>query len=62
MRNGITPDPGKIFPIPGIDTLTYVRPTVKNQNIIVGDFTYFSDIDFESHVTHFYDFKEIKIK
>ena len=57
MRNGITPDPGKIFPIPGIDTLTYVRPTVKNQNIIVGDFTYFSDIDFESHVTHFYDFK-----
>ena len=50
------PDPNKIFPIPGCDAVTYVHPTLKNPNIIVGDFTYFSDVDFESHVTHHYDF------
>lgn len=50
------PDPEKIFPIAGCDTVTQVRPVVKNPNIIVGDFTYFSDVDFESHVLHHYDF------
>lgn len=50
------PDPEKIFPISGCKTVTHVRPTVKNPNIIVGDFTYFSDVDFESHVLHHYDF------
>ena len=50
------PDPNKIFPIPGCDAVTYVRPTLKNPNIIVGDFTYSCDVDFESHVTHHYDF------
>ncbi|MCR5485044.1 MAG: CatB-related O-acetyltransferase [Clostridiales bacterium] len=34
----------------------YVKPTVKNPNIIVGDFTYIADAEFESHVTHHYDF------
>jgi virginiamycin A acetyltransferase len=33
-----------------------VKPTLKNPNIIVGDFTYFSDTDFEKQVQHFYDF------
>ena len=56
MKNGITPNPDKIFPVPNCDTVTYVRPTIKNPNIIVGDFTYFSDIDFEKHVTHHYEF------
>jgi virginiamycin A acetyltransferase len=55
MKN-LNPDPNEIFPIPGIDTVTYVKPTVKNKNIAVGDFTYFGDTDFESHVTHHYDF------
>jgi virginiamycin A acetyltransferase len=55
MKN-LNPDPNVIFPIPGIDTVTYVKPTVKNKNIAVGDFTYFGDTDFESHVTHHYDF------
>lgn len=49
-------DPNNIFPIKGLNTLTYVKPTIKNQNIIVGDYTYFGDTDFESHVTHLYDF------
>lgn len=56
MKNGITPNPDNIFPVPECDTVTYVKPTIKNPNIIVGDFTYFSDVDFESHVTHHYDF------
>jgi virginiamycin A acetyltransferase len=48
------PDPNVIFPVPNIKTVIYVKPAIKNKNIIVGDFTYFSDTDFESHVTHFY--------
>jgi virginiamycin A acetyltransferase len=55
MTNNL-PDPSVIFPVPNIKTVTYVKPTIKNKNIIVGDFTYFSDVDFEKHVTHFYDF------
>ena len=50
------PDPNRIFPVTGCDTVTYIKPTVKNPNIVVGGFTYFSDTDFESHVTHHYDF------
>ena len=56
MKNGIIPDPNRIFPVPGFDTVTYVKPTIKNPSIVVGDFTYFSGADFESRVTHHYDF------
>lgn len=56
MKDKILPDPNKLYPIPGIKTVTYVKPTIKNPNITVGEFTYFSDINFESHVTHHYDF------
>lgn len=55
MKNTL-PNPNEVFPIRGNETVTYVKPTVTNPNIIVGDFTYFSDVDFESHVTHNYDF------
>lgn len=54
--NSEIPNPNKIFPVPNIDFVTYVKPTIKNKNIIAGDFTYFSDVDFEKHVTHHYDF------
>ncbi|SHE31427.1 virginiamycin A acetyltransferase [Mariniphaga anaerophila] len=50
------PNPDAIFPVPNIKSVTYVKPTVKSKNIVVGDFTYFSGIDFEKHVTHHYDF------
>ena len=50
------PDPNVAHPIPNVESMTFVKPTVKNPNIIVGDFTYFADTDFESHVTHHYDF------
>lgn len=61
MKNNIMPDPNKVFPVPGFDTVTYVKPTIKNPHIIVGDFTYFSDRDFESHVLHHYDFYEDRL-
>ncbi len=56
MRDGKSPNPNNIFPVKGFDTVTYVKPTITKPNIIVGDFTYFSDKDFEKHVTHHYDF------
>ncbi|MCR5693349.1 MAG: CatB-related O-acetyltransferase [Clostridia bacterium] len=49
------PDPGEIYPVPGYFKEIYVKPVLKNPNIIAGDFTYIADSDFESHVTHFYD-------
>ena len=50
------PNPNKIFPMKNNRTIINVKPTIKNKNIIVGDFTYFADTDFEKHVTHHYDF------
>ena len=54
------PDPSEKFPIQGVN-LSYIKPTITKPNIIVGDFTYFADSDFESHVTHHYDFIGDKI-
>ena len=38
------------------DKVTYIKPTIKSKNVIVGDFSYYADADFESRVTHHYDF------
>lgn len=54
MKNGKMPDPNTIHPIAGYEKEIYVKPTVKNPNIMVGEFTYIADSEFESHVTHFY--------
>lgn len=56
MKNNILPDPNKIYPVPGFDTVTYIKSTITNPNIIVGDFSYFSGVDFQKHVTHHYEF------
>lgn len=56
MNKNTKPDPEEIFPVPGFETVTYVKPTVKNPHIIVGDFTYFSGRNFEEQVFHHYDF------
>jgi virginiamycin A acetyltransferase len=61
MKETLLPDPKVVFPVPGIHTVTYVKPTITNKHIIVGDFTYFSDVDFEKHVTHFYEFYDDKL-
>lgn len=55
MKDGKRPNPNIIHPIPGYDQEIYVKPTIKNPNIIVGEFTYIADAEFESHVTHHYE-------
>jgi virginiamycin A acetyltransferase len=54
-RSMNTPDPTRTHPVPGFP-VTYIKPTVTRPNIIVGDFTYYSGEDFESRVTHHYEF------
>ena len=54
MKNGITPNPDTIHPIAGYENEIYVKPTLTNPNIVVGEFTYIADKEFESHVTHLY--------
>lgn len=61
MKNGKNPDPMTIHPIPGYDREIYVKPAITNPNIIVGDFTYIADSDFESHVTHLYEWNGDKL-
>ena len=54
------PDPNVAFPNPKIPSLCYIKNVVKNPRIIIGDYTYYDDVDgadqFENHVTHFYNF------
>ena len=61
MKDGIKPNPNTIHPIPGYDKEIYIKPTVQNPNIIVGDFTYIADSEFESHVTHHYEWSGDKL-
>lgn len=61
MKNGKKPNPNVIHPIKGYDKEIYIKPSVKNQNIIVGEFSYIADSDFESHVTHLYDWNGDKL-
>jgi Acetyltransferase (isoleucine patch superfamily) len=56
MKHDKAPDPNTIHPIPGYDGEIYIKPTLTNPNIIVGDFSYIADTDFERHVTHHYAF------
>lgn len=60
-KDGIKPNPNKVFPVPGFKTVTYVKPTVKSSNVEVGDFTYFSDVFFERHITHKYEYYPDKL-
>lgn len=55
------PDPNKKHPILGYDKEIYVKPTITNPNIVVGDFTYIADSEFESHVTNFYPWSRDKL-
>ena len=61
MKNGRCPNPNTVHPIPGYDKEIYVKPTITNPNIIVGDFTYIADSEFESHVTHHYEWNGDKL-
>ena len=61
MKNGKMPNPNTINPIAGYDKEIYIKPTIKNRNIIVGDFSYIADSNFESHVTHHYEWNNDKL-
>ena len=61
MKDGKHPNPNTIHPIAGYDKEIYVKPTITNPNIIVGDFTYIADSDFESHVSHLYEWNDDKL-
>ena len=55
MKDCKLPDPNIVHPIKGYDREIYIKPTLKKPNIVVGDFTYIADSEFESHVTHHYE-------
>ncbi len=55
------PNPNKKYPIPGYEKEIYIKPTISNPNITVGDFTYIADCEFESHVTNFYPWSRDKL-
>ena len=61
MKNGKKPDPDVIHPIAGYNKEIYVKPAVRNPNIIVGEFTYIADSEFEGHVTNFYPWSRDKL-
>lgn len=61
MKNDTKPNPNTIHPIEGYDKEIYVKPTITNPNILVGDFTYIADSEFESHVTNFYPWSRDKL-
>ena len=54
------PTPNSIIPNKDIPSVCFIKNVVKNPNIIIGDYTYYDDVDgaenFENHVTHFYPF------
>ena len=54
MKSGKLPNPDTVHPIPGYEKEIYVKPTITNPSILVGEFTYIADAEFERHVTHFY--------
>jgi len=61
MQKNPKPNPNNKYPIPGYEKEIYVKPTIQNKNIMVGDFTYIADSSFENHVTHHYDFIKDKL-
>lgn len=61
MKDGIRPDPNTIHPIAGYENEIYIKPTLTNPNIIVGEFSYIADPAFESRVTHHYQWNGDKL-
>jgi len=54
------PAANAIYPNPAIKEVVFVKNVIRRPNIEVGDYTYYDDpvnpTDFESHVTHHYEF------
>jgi virginiamycin A acetyltransferase len=62
MKTDKTPDPNVPNPVPNIDSVICVKPTITRKNIIVGDFTYFSEPDFEKRVSHHFIYRKSRHK
>jgi len=54
------PNPNAIYPNEHIKSICYIKNVITRQNIIVGEYTYYDDVNgaerFEEHVTHHYEF------
>ncbi|ETT45093.1 MULTISPECIES: Vat family streptogramin A O-acetyltransferase [Paenibacillus] len=54
------PNPNTLYPNEQIKSICYIKNAITRDNIIVGDYTYYDDINgaekFEERVTHHYDF------
>ncbi|WP_165430779.1 Vat family streptogramin A O-acetyltransferase [Atlantibacter hermannii] len=54
------PEPTTIHPLPGFSQVCFIKNTVKNPNIIIGDYTYYDDPkdaqNFERNVLYHYPF------
>ena len=60
-ENKILPNPNVVHPIAGYRNEIYVKPTIQNPNVIVGDFTYIADCEFESHIKYLYEWNDDKL-
>jgi len=56
----IGPDKNLVFPLENYSRLCFLKNTIKNPNIIVGDYTYYDDFEnidnFEKNVKYHFDF------
>lgn len=54
------PDPNTVHPMEGFPQVCFIKNTVTNPNIIIGDYTYYDDLvdseDFERNVLYHYPF------
>jgi virginiamycin A acetyltransferase len=59
------PDKDLEFPLKDYDRLCFLKNIIKNQNIIVGDYTYYDDFEnvenFEKNVKYHFDFVDDKL-
>ncbi len=60
MTHLIGPDKNERFPLENYSRLCFLKNTVKNPNIVVGDYTYYDDFEnvenFEKNVKYHFDF------
>lgn len=60
------PSPQKVHPIDGVEQICYIKNSVKNPYIEIGDYTYYDDPDgsenFEKNVLYHFDFIGDKLK
>jgi virginiamycin A acetyltransferase len=56
----IYPNPNTIYPLKNYHNLCFLKNLIKNPNIIIGDFTYYDDLEnpynFEKNVLYHFDF------